>query len=257
MQEYQANLALAQSRGVSKDLLAEFASDFSQESADFLHLIAHASDAELAEFKKSYEKMAKSKDPLVKSMTELKLQADEEFTELVNKAKQAAIDLNNGEIAKESMESTVQGIADGIKDKVPEVKEAVDALNAELERLGKSSNYNVFGGLSGTGINISFGKTPDSNAKGLDYVPYNNYLSYLHEGEAVLTAEEAAIWRNFKNGGISNANAIDYGRLSGAIWDNAPSMGGNVYLDGRTVGRVISAQQANSFRTLERSGWQG
>ena len=256
MDEYQKNLALAQSRGVSKDLLAEFASDFSQESADFLHLIAHASDQELEEFKKSYNKMAKAKDPLVDSMTELKLQADKEFTELVNKAKEAAIQLNNGEIAKESMESTVQGIADGIKDKVPEVKEAVDLLNAELERLGKSSNYNVFGGLSGTGINISFGK-PDSNAKGLDYVPYNNYLSYLHEGEAVLTAEEAAIWRNFKNGGIANSNAIDYGRLSGAIWDNAPSMGGNVYLDGRTVGRVISAQQANSFRTLERSGWQG
>ena len=256
MKEYQDNLALAQSRGVSKDLLAEFASDFSQESADFLHLIAHASDQELEEFKKSYNKMAKAKDPLVDSMTELKLQADKEFTELVNKAKEAAIQLNNGEIAKESMESTVQGIADGIKSKVPEVADAVNALNAELERLGKSSNYNVFGGLSGTGINISFGK-PDSNAKGLDYVPYNNYLSYLHEGEAVLTAEEAAIWRNFKNGGIANSNALDYGRLSGAIWDNAPQMGGNVYLDGRTVGRVISAQQANSFRTLERSGWQG
>jgi hypothetical protein len=70
-------------------------------------------------------------------------------------------------------------------------------------------------------------------------------------------AEEAAMWRNFKSGGSNLRNNIDYGQLSGAIWDNAPNMGGNVYLDGRTVGKVISAQQANSYRQLERSGWQG
>lgn len=257
MKEYQNNLALAQSRGVSKELLAEFASDFSQESGDFLHLIAHASDKELEEFKKSYEKMAKTKDPLVESLTEMRLQADKEFDELINKAKEAAIKLNNTDVARDSMQATVDGIADGISLAVPKVKDAVDELNAELDRLGDVSTGNLFSKVqNGLGISISFGK-PDSNAKGLDYVPYNNYLSYLHEGEAVLTAEEAAIWRNFKNGGISNANAIDYGRLSGAIWDNAPQMGGNVYLDGRTVGRVISAQQANNFRSLERSGWQG
>ena len=32
--------------------------------------------------------------------------------------------------------------------------------------------------------------------------------------------------------------------------------GGNVYLDGRVVGSVISAQQGNILRALERSGWQ-
>ena len=73
-----------------------------------------------------------------------------------------------------------------------------------------------------------------------------------------LTAEEAAIWRNFKNGGANINNNIDYGQLSGAIWDKAPNMGGgNVYLDGATVGRIISSQQANAVRALERSGWQG
>jgi hypothetical protein len=91
----------------------------------------------------------------------------------------------------------------------------------------------------------------------MDYVPFDNYLAYLHEGESVLTAEEAAMWRNFKSGGSNLRNNIDYGQLSGAIWDSAPNMGGNVYLDGRTVGKVISAQQANSYRQLERSGWQG
>jgi hypothetical protein len=259
MDEYRKNLATAQARGISEDLLGEFASDFSQESADFLYLIANSSEKELQAFKDSYNKMAKTKDPLTESLVELRLQADDEFNELVNKAKEAAINLNNGDVAKDSMASTVEGIANGIKEKVPEVKEAVDALNAELERLGSFADYNVFGELNtGTGLSFKFGVGADGSAsKGMDYVPFDNYLAYLHEGESVLTAEEAAMWRNFKSGGSNLRNNIDYGQLSGAIWDNAPNMGGNVYLDGRTVGKVISAQQANSYRQLERSGWQG
>ena len=257
MAEYQRNLIAAQARGISKDLLGEFASDFSQESADFLYLIANSSEKELQTFKDSYNKMAKAKDPLTESLVELRLQADDEFNELVNKAKEAAINLNNGDVAKDSMASTVEGIANGIKEKLPEVKEAVDALNAELQRLGTMKNYDVFGGLSsGGGFSFKF-TTDGSFANGTDYVPFDNYLAYLHEGESVLTAEEAAMWRNFKSGGSNLRNNIDYGQLSGAIWDNAPNMGGNVYLDGRTVGKVISAQQANSYRQLERSGWQG
>ena len=256
MDEYQKNLEKAQEKGISKELLAEFASDFSQESADFLHLIVTAGADDLKAFKDSYQKMADAKDPLVKSMTDLKLQADDEFQEMVARVKQAAADLNNSEVAQESMAATVQGIANGIAEKVPEVKEAVDALNAELERLGSFDDYNVFGGLSGTGLSFKFG-VDGEHANGLDYVPFDNYLAYLHEGESILTAEEAAMWRNFKSGGSNLRNNIDYGQLSGAIWDNAPNMGGNVYLDGRTVGKVISAQQANSYRQLERSGWQG
>lgn len=34
-----------------------------------------------------------------------------------------------------------------------------------------------------------------SHALGLDYVPYNGYVAELHRGEAVLTADEAAAWR--------------------------------------------------------------
>ena len=257
MEEYQSNLLKAKSKGLSDELIAYFAENFSQESADYLHLIVSEADdsKQLQAFKNAYQKMSEAKEPLTNSLTELALQADKEFNELINQAKEAAIKLNNNEIAKESMQSTVEGIAEGIGLAVPKVKEAVDELNAELDRLGDVSTGNIFSRVqSGLGINL---RLDGSHANGLDYVPFNNYLAYLHEGESILTAEEAAIWRNFKNGGSGIANTIDYGRLSGAIWDNAPQMGGNVYLDGRTVGRVISAQQANNFRSLERSGWQG
>jgi hypothetical protein len=66
----------------------------------------------------------------------------------------------------------------------------------------------------------------------------------------VLTAQEAQIWREFRSG-------IDANSLAGAIWDNSPDMGGNVYLNGEIVGRIMSGVQADSYRQLERSGWRG
>lgn len=258
LDEYNNNIQTLKEWGLSDEFLAQF-SDMSQENAGYLYVMAQAGKQAALDLDAEFKKMSESKDPLVNSLTELKLKADDEFNELVEKAKQAAIDLNNEDVAKESMAATVEGIAKGIQEAVPDVKAAVDALNAELARLGEVQSLNVFDGLNGGGFSFTFtGAGPASNAKGLDYVPYNNYLSYLHEGEAILTAEEAAIWRNFKNGGANINNNIDYGQLSGAIWDKAPNMGGgNVYLDGATVGRIISSQQANAVRALERSGWQG
>lgn len=252
--EYNDNLNKVREMGYDDDLIAELA-DGSQESATYLYLLANASDSERDSIISAYAAVEDAKGPLVDSLTEAKLKADETFDDLVNKAKEAAEGLNQQEVAQASMAGTVQGIADGIAEKIPAVKTAVEELNAELARLGDLSGLNVFNGLNG---DFSFKFTPDGSfATGTDYIPFDNFLAYLHEGEAVLTAEEATLWRHFKSGGASVANSIDYGTMAGAIWDNAPNLGGNVYLDGATVGRVISAQQANSYRALERSGWQG
>ena len=255
--EYNDNLIQLKEWGLTDEFLAQFA-DMSQENAGYLYLMVEAGKDAALGLNEDFKKMSEAKKPLVDSLTELKLNTDDEFQEQVKKVQEAAEKLDQSEIAKDSMAKTIEGIAAGISEHVSDVKEAVTALNNELARLGQVQDLNIFDGLNGGGFSFTFtGSGPDSNAKGLDYVPYDNYLSYLHEGEAVLTAEEARVWRNFVNGGANIANTIDYAQLSGAIWDNAPHMGGNVYLDGATVGRVISAQQANSIRTLERSGWQG
>ena len=70
----------------------------------------------------------------------------------------------------------------------------------------------------------------------------------------MLTAEENRVWQRFKNG--QGNNAFDYDTMGGVMRDNIKA-GGNVYLDGRVVGSVISDQQGKTYRQLQRSGWQG
>lgn len=78
------------------------------------------------------------------------------------------------------------------------------------ERRNKYKEEGMDSGLahdSGTNpdINSLFGK-----AFGLNYVPYNNYQTRLHEGEMVLTKQEANQYRNGKSGGnISIAKLAD------------------------------------------------
>lgn len=108
---------------------------------------------------------------------------------------------------------------------------------------------------SGQYYNYYYSKVNGSHANGLDYVPFNNYLAALHEGESVLTAQESKVWRAIKNGGLASRNTFDYETLGQTMRDNVRA-GGNVYLDGQTVGRVISARQADSYRAMERSGFQ-
>lgn len=104
------------------------------------------------------------------------------------------------------------------------------------------SNYDF-----ASALNFLFG---DGERVGLDYVPYDNYLSRLHEGEAVLTKAEAEQWRR----GASNvAERIDYGKMGEAVAVALAGMA--VQMDGVTVGHMVSptvsrdiAQNAKSRR---------
>ena len=82
-------------------------------------------------------------------------------------------------------------------------------------------------------------------------------MARLHEGESVLTAEQSRAWREMLNGPTQNSGGFDFGALGGVIRDNAPAAGGNVYLNGNQVGRVMSDWQGDRYRDLQRSGWQG
>ena len=73
------------------------------------------------------------------------------------------------------------------------------------------------------------------NAKGLDYVPYDNYVTRLHRGEKIMSRVEAENWRT---------TAKDFGRgadpeaIGSAV--KAALAGVSVTMDGRSVGTLVT-----------------
>lgn len=250
MDEYIKNLEKAREMGLSNELLASL-SDGSVQSAEYLSQLV-ASPEQAKEVDALYQQVQEKKKGFTDVLTEQKLTVDQTYDAMVEKAKTAIGELNLGEEAQDAMGETVAGLAQGISDHVPDVKDAVDALITQLDRLngyGINISLGSFGSLFTDGSNLIDGE----HETGLDYVPFDGYLAGLHEGEGILTAEENRIWQRFKNG--AQPQTMDYDALGATMRDNIQP-GGDVYLNGRIVGQVVSQQQGNSYRSLQRSGFQ-
>jgi hypothetical protein len=160
---------------------------------------------------------------------------------------------------KGEMES-LQGQLATAESVLASLSSSASAAAANLDAVASSGG----GGGGGGGFNISLGGKGNpsvmmtSFATGLDSVPFDGFLASLHEGESILTAEEARVWRNMKYGQSLAGNQFDYGAMGSAIGANMPNFNGmEVRWNGQVLGRVIAAQQADSLRTMERSGWRG
>ena len=129
-----------------------------------------------------------------------------------------------------------------LSSKMQSLEADLSIANAALARLSEAANT-ASSALNGTGA------ADGSHAGGLDYVPFDGYRAILHRGERVQTAAEASLARGYG----SYQPGIDYGALGSVMRDNA---GGDVYLEGRVVGQVLSDVQGRSYRNLQRSGWQ-
>lgn len=152
--------------------------------------------------------------------------------------------------------------------RVQEAKQAIDELaerNAAFGVAKESLGWIRDISLEGMVSQIPFLNIPyniykgakwlsGSHAAGLDRVPYDGYLAELHADEAVLNAQEAALWRSV---GRSGARALPAAYIPAALPANAQSAARResvtidvtLELDGQTLARKqYPLMQAESRR---------
>ena len=113
-------------------------------------------------------------------------------------------EIETAEVAK-SMFSVTPSTA-GIETATAAVIKSLDGV---ISKAGEATSAlrMVFGGGGGGGYGFDTvasvfgdGNGLPGHKTGLDFVPRDNYLARLHQGEAVLTADEARAWRNGQYG---------------------------------------------------------
>ena len=138
-----------------------------------------------------------------------------------------------------------------LADLEPVVKPEVDTQTIQEQIDGQTYTVTVIPTLGHESGGNFYGsrtkKIISSQANGLDYVPYDGYFAMLHQGERIQTAAEADLYRRYGN----QAPGPD---LTGAVRAGMGNM--QIVWRGRVVADVLSEQQGNSYRALERSGWR-
>lgn len=132
-------------------------------------------------------------EPMAQTLSGLQTAIDEAFETYSSKV----ADFEMGAEATAAGKETVDGLATGINSSTSAVTAALgslaNAMKSTLETKFESFVLNINANINAQGANAS-------NADGLGYVPFDGFISSLHQGEMVLTAEQAAAYRKSENG---------------------------------------------------------
>ncbi len=133
----------------------------------------------------------------------------------------------------EGVTAAITAISDLIS-KIREAREEANEKNVERSSTSKLSRYRAEARLR---EHLS-----GSHAAGLDRVPYDGYLAELHADEAVLNAQEAALWRSAARYGASGAPVASPPAPSPAAAQSAArrenvTIDVTLELDGQTLAR--------------------
>jgi hypothetical protein len=158
------------------------------------------------------QQVTESQEGLSQTMTLMDGEFEQQLNDMVEKYGIAIEDLDKSAEASAAAISTFEAFLQGMNKKLPEIQ-------TQMKRFGQKITSSLQSGIGTVNIPVNIqtkGSIPGYET-GLDYVPYDNYLAYLHKGEAVLTAEEAAAWRAGKEV-ASSGNTGDSG--SGGVTVN-------------------------------------
>lgn len=190
--EYTNALNEARAKGVSDAVLAAYA-DGSEESLSRVLALGQASEEDIARLNAQYEQLQAAKDILSTALGDIALAVDDEYNTLKDNLNTLIDDLNQEDAARNAMLATGNGILDAMDTTIAGMQERVNTMISLLNQLDLGFNtLNPIASVAGSnsGGTVSAGATGSqnavSNAKGIDYVPYDDYLTNLHKGEAVL-----------------------------------------------------------------------
>lgn len=203
--------------------------------------LGQSSEEDIAKLNAQYEQLQTAKDILATALGDITLAVDDEYNTLKDNLGTLIDELNQEDAARNAMLATGNGILDAMDTTIIGMQERVNTmislLNAlDLGVVSLSPIASVTGSNSGGSVSTGATGTQNavSNAKGIDYVPYDDYLTNLHKGEAVLPRMEAEAYR----AGSSNTQGIDYNRLAATL--ASALAGATVQMDGQTVGVLIA-----------------
>ena len=123
--------------------------------------------------------------------------------EVLSPAKDAL--LHFGSDAVEWLTEKIQGAVGWINDAIDAFKRLNNWLNDDSAKRIEKGQAKAQARIDG------------SNANGLSYVPFDGYISELHRGEAVLTAQENRVWQQFKSGGYQPQTSVTAEQLQAML----------------------------------------
>lgn len=208
MQTYAENIKILAEAGINDGLLATL-SDGSTESAGYVQSIVDsiqsASDggAELlSNLNSAYEANQEAAAGYSSTVAETVTNYSEQMETLVSQTVDAVAGLDQNAEAYAAVKATIDGAVDAATTEGT-------ALNSALVSVAQSALASFYAALGAPGDGTSYhsGSGHASvSASGIDYVPTNGFLTYLHKGESVLTRSEADDYRAGKSGNGSTVN---------------------------------------------------
>ena len=242
---YAKNLEAAKNAGMDANMLA-FLADGSAENMAILDAWVNGGDEARKLFDAQFKGYTNAKEAAATAMADAQAAVDKNYQGLEDELKAMVDAFNQADGVAASLNTTEVAIDDGMSAMLAAVQDGVKAINDALSGLptNVSMNFTVSGVTGGDS-----GDNATPNAKGLGYVPYDNYLTRLHKGETVLNRVEAEQWRK----GANNAPAgIDYDRLAAVLAANMAGM--SMQMDGKMIGALIAPVVS---RNIEKEAWRG
>ena len=234
--EYDRIVKSLQEKGVSTDILAQYA-DGSTESYNQLRAMEKASAEEITALNEAYAKLEANKKGAAETIADAQMQVDEKVQDLVDSIARLATEINP-QAPADTITALGQNIVSSLMQSYPSISKWVNTINAKIASIGATKpKSGLFSATDLYDVPSAGSDLPGApRATGMDYVPYNNYLARLHEGEAVLTKAEATLWR--RGEGAGGAVGIDYGQLGHAVAGALAGM--SVQMDGQAVGVLVT-----------------